>query len=385
MKEISFSILQTLQLLKLSKHFFFQVFQEPSLSAEPQPNIHKTISPTTELQDSRNLNLSNQIHRNYVTPINPLFDSHHFEDKRKPSALSDDGMETFNNNNTKHMYHQETQSQKQDVTQQELLNSDFWIDQRKETSTRTGVPGNCETVNFTITTYQRPQDTETLFSEGGEKEKAHFVQHSSTGPSKITTEVLQHKYSSTSSLNNSTAGLSRKNSFNSSDITSKSHGPVSSTYVKRSTSYISLLTNPLSQHRNDLQSGHANILYTSRTTSVGNLTTEAQLDTRNKRTYETWGLRKTTSEDNVTQDLQEHLQDGTTSPSRVEEQKNTHVGQEEWRSSQQRTVVTEEEQVQLLAQQEQFLQQLSQPQTSTTDAPLQSLQVRNRFTIYRHI
>jgi len=224
------------------------------------------------------------------------------------------------------MYHQETQSQKQDITQQELLNSDFWKDQRKETSTRTGVPGNHETVNFTITTYQRPQDTETLFNDGGEKEKAHFVQHSSTGPSKVTTGVLQHKYSSTSSLNNSTAGLSRKNSFNSSDITSKPHGPVSSTSVKRSTSYISLLTNPLSQHRNDLQSDHANILYTSRTPSVGNLTTEAQLDTRNKRTYETWGLRKTTSEDNVTQDLQENLQDGTKSPSRVEEQKNTHVG-----------------------------------------------------------
>ena len=360
------------------------MFQEPSLSAEPQPSICKTISPTMELQESLNLNLSNQNHRNNVTRMNPLFDSHYFEDKRKPSASSDDGMETFNNN-TKHMYHQGTQSQKQEVTQQELLNSDFWKDQRKETLTRTGVPGNRETVNFTITTYQRPQDTDKLFNKHGEKERAHFVQHSSTRSSKITTGVLQHKYSSTSSLNNSTAGLSRTNSFNNSDITSKPHCPVSTTSVKRSTSYVSLLTNPLSKHGNDLQSGRANILYTSRTTSVGNLTAEAQLDTGNKRTYETWGLRKTTSEYNVTQDLQERLQDGTTSQSRVEEQKNTHGGQEERRSSQQQTVVTEEEQVQLLAQQEQFLQQLSQPQTATNDAPLQSLQVGNQFTMYRHI
>jgi hypothetical protein len=336
-----------------------------------------------ELQEPLNLNLSNQIHRNNVTQINPLFDSHYCEDNRKPSASSDDGMETFNNN-TKHMYHQETQSQKQDTTQQELLNSDFWKDQRKETSTRTGVPAKREPVNFTITTYQRPQDTDKFFNNDGEKERAHFVQHSSTGSSKITTGVLQHKYSSTTSLNSSAAGLSRTNSFSNSDITSKPHGPVSTTSVKRSKSYISLLTNSLSQHGNDLQSGHANILHTSRTTSVGNLTAEAQLDTGNKRTYETWGLRKTTSEDNVTQDLQECLQDGTTSQSRVEEQKSTHVGQEERRSSQQQTAVTEEEQVHLLAQQEQFLQQLS-PQTSTTDAPLQSLQVRNRFTMYRHI
>jgi len=355
-----------------------QVFQEPSLSAEPQPSICKTISPTMELQESLNLNLSNQNHRNNVTRMNPLFDSHYFEDKRKPSASSDDGMETFNNN-TKHVYHQGTQSQKQEITQQELLNSDFWKDQRKETLTRTGVPGNRETINFTITTYQRPQDTDKLFNKDGEKERAHFIQRSSTRSSKITTGVLQHKYSSTSSLNSSTAGLSRTNSFNNSDITSKPHGPVSTTSVKRSTSYVSLLTNPLSKHGNDLQSGRANILYTSRTTSVGNLTAEAQLDTGNKRTYETWGLRKTTSEDNVTQDLQERLQDGTTSQSRVEEQKNTHVGQEERRSSQQQTVVTEEEQVQLLAQQEQFLQQLSQPQTATNDAPLQSLQVLRRI------
>lgn len=362
------------------------MFQEPSLSAEPQPNIRKTISPTMELQDYLNLNFTNQIHRNNATRINPLFNSHHFEDRKKPSALSDDGTETFNNNNnTKHMYYQKTQSQKQDITQQELLNSNFWKDQRKETSTRTGVPGSHDPVNFTITTYQRPQDTATLFSEDGEKERTRFFKNSSTGSSKIRTGVLQHKYSSASSLNNSTAGLSRTNSCNSSDITSKPHGPVSSTSVKRSTSYISLLTNPLSQHGNDLQSGHANIRYTSRTTSVGNLTAQAQLDTRNKRTYETWRLRKTTSEDNVTQDLQKHLQDGTTSPSRVEEQKNTRVGQKEWRSSQQQSVATEEEQVQLLTQQEQFLQQLSQPQTSNTDAPLQSLQVRNLFTIYRHI
>jgi hypothetical protein len=324
-----------------------------------------------ELEESLNLNLSNQIHRNNVTRINPLFDSHYFEDKRKPSALPDDGTETFNNN-TKHVYHQERQSQKQDITQQEFLNSDFWKDQRKEMSTRIGVPGNREPVNFTITTYQRPQDTDKLFNKDGEKERAHFVQHSSTGSRKIT-GVLQHKYSSTSSLNSSTAGLARTNSFSNSDITSKPHGPVSTTSVKRSTSYISLLTNPLSQRGNDLQSGHANILYTSRTTSVGNLTAEAQLDTGNKRTYETWGLSKTTSEDNVTKDLQERLQVGTMSQSGVEEQKNTHGGQEEWRSSQQQTVVTEEEQVQLLSQQEQFLQHLSQHQTS--DAPLQSLQV----------
>jgi len=353
------------------------VFQEQSLSAEPQPNTCQTFSPTMELQDSLNLDLSNQIHRNNVTRINPLFDSHYFEDKRKPAALPDDGMETFNNN-TKHVYHQETQSQKQDTTQQELLNSDFWKDQRKETSTRTGVPGNCKPVNFTINTYQRPQDSDILFNKDGEKERSHFVQRSSTGSSKITRGVLQHKYNSTSCLNRNTAGLSRTNSFNNSAITSKPHSPVSTTSVKRSTSYISLFTNPLSQHENDLQSCHANILYTSRTTSVGNLTAEAQLDTGNRRTYETWGLRKTTSEDNVTQDLQEHLQ------SRLVEQ-NTHVGQEERRSLQQQTVVTEEEQVQLLAQQEQFLQHLSQPQTSTSDAPLQSLQVRNRFTIYRHI
>ena len=360
------------------------MFREPSLSAEPQPNICKTVSPTRGLQESLNLSLSNQIHRNNVTHINPLFDPHHFEDKRKPSALSDDGMETFNSN-TKQVCHQERESQKQNIKQQELLNSDFWKDQRKEMSTRTGVPGNHEPINFTITTYQRPQDTDKLFNKDGEKDRPHFVQHSSTGSSKITRGVLQHRYSSTSSLNSSTAGLSRTNSFSNSAITSKPHGPVSTTSVKRSTSYVSLLTNPLSQHRNDFQSGHANILYTSRTTSVGNLTAEAQLDTGNKRTYETWGLRKTTSEDNVTQDMQECLQDGTTSQSRVEEQKNTHVGQEEWRSSQQQTVVTEEEQEQLLAQQEQFLQQLSQPQTSNTDAPLQSLQVRNQFPMYRHI
>jgi hypothetical protein len=330
-----------------------------------------------ELQESLNLNLSNPIHRNNVTRINP---PHHCADKRKPSTLPDDDMETFNNN-TKQVCHQEAQSQKQDVTQQELLNSHFQKNQRKEMSTRIGVPGYHEPANFTITPYQRPKDTAKPFNKDGEEDRTPFVQHLSTGSSK-TTGVLQHKYSSTSSLN-STAGLSRTNSVSNSDITSKPHGPVS-TPVKRSTSYISLLTNPLPQHGNDFQSGHANILYKSRTKSVGNLTAEAQLGTGDKRTYETWGPRKTTSEDNVTQDLQECLQDGTSSQSRVEEQKNTQVGQEERRSSQQQTVVTEEEQVQLLAQQEQFLQQLS-PQTSATHAPLQSLQVRNRFTMYRHI
>jgi hypothetical protein len=376
------------------------VFQEPSLSAEPQPNICKKISPTMELQESLNLNPSSQIHRNNVTRINPLFDPHHCEDDRKPTVLSDVGMETFNDN-TKYVYHQEIQSQKQDIKQQELLNSDSWRDQRQETSTRTGVPaGNREQVNFTITSYQRPHDTDNLFNKDGEKDRAHFVQRSSRGSSKITTGGLQHKYSSTNSLNSSTAGLSRTNSFNNSTITSKPHGPVSATSVKRSTSSISLLTNPLSQHGDDLQSGSANILYTNRMTSVGNLTAEAQMDTGNKRTYETWGLRKTMSEDNVTQDLQERLQDETKSQSRVEEEKNTHVGQEEQQSSQQQIAITEEERVQLLALQEQLLQQLQeqlqnsglmqqqqflQPQTATADAPLQSLQVRNMFTIYRHI
>jgi hypothetical protein len=330
-----------------------------------------------ELQESLNLNLSNQIHRNNVT-YNPLFDPHHCEESRKSSALSDDGMETFNNN-TMHMYHQKTQSQKQDATQQELLNSDFWKDQRKETSTRTCVTGNHEPVNFTITGYQRTHDNDKLFNRDGEKDREHFVQHSSKGSSKITTGALKHKYGSTSSLNSNTVSLPRTKSFNSSDITTKPHGPVSAT-VRRSTSHVSLLSNPLHRHGNYLQSGHANNLYTSRTTSVGNLTAEAQLDTGDKRTYETWGLRKITSEDNVAQDLHKRLQDRTTSHSRVEEQKNTHVGQEERRSSQQQAVITDEEQVQLLA-----LQQLSQPQTSTADAPLQSLQVRSQFTIYTHI
>lgn len=370
------------------------MFREPSLSPEPHPHIPQTVSNTIGLEESLHLSYNSKIHRNNVMRINPLFDPHDCEDDGKPSAVSNIGMETFKNN-IKHVYHHEAQSQKQGIAEEELLNSDFWRDQSKETSTRTGVPGNQEPVNFTITTYQRPHDTDKLVNTDSENNRARSVHHSFTGSSKITTGVLQHKYSSTSSVNSSNAGLSRTNSFNSSDITSKPHGPVSASSVKRSTSYVSLLTNPLSRHGSDLQSGQANNLYTSRTTSVGNLTAEAQLDMSNKRTYETWGLRKTTSEHNMSQHLQERAEGGTKSQSKVEEQRNTQVGREERQSSQQQIIITEQERAQLLALQEQFLQlqehlqnsglvlqqQLSQPQSSAADAPLQSLQVRNMFTI----
>lgn len=349
-------------------------------------------------EESLDIHLSSPVHRKEVTRTNPLFDPHQCEDdsNSSPAAVCEVGM-----NDTKHLYHLEAMSHKQD-SERELMKSDSCRDRSNSTSTRKGG----ELANFTITTYQRPRDTDRLFSGDSDNNWAHPVQHLSTDSyKKPTTAEFQHKYSSTNSLNSSGAlgsatSVSRTNSFNSNDNgTFKIPGPVSASSVKRSTSYISLVANPPSCPGNGFQSGRTHTPYTNRTKSVGNLAVEAQLDAGDETAYENWGLRKTTSKRSVSQDPSESLQEGTKSQTTAEEQKmarGSQVGREEPRGSQQQIIITEEERARLLALQEQFLhlqeqllqnsglmqqQQLSQPQAPAADTPLQSLQVRNTCTV----
>jgi hypothetical protein len=373
-----------------------QVFQEPSLSPEPHADISQAGSETMEPQESLDIHLNSLIHRNKLTRTNPLFDPHQCEDSTgdrnsKPATVSDIGKEGFKND-IKHMYHPQIGSQKLEKAEQELMKSNSWRDQRKETSTRKGVPGSGELANFTITTYQRPHDTDRLFYEDSDDNRAHTVQHLSTFKKPTTAMFQHHKYSSTSSLNSTAPNISRTNSFNNNDSgIFKPPGPFS-TSVKRSTSYISLATNPSSCPGNGFQPGSTYTPYTNRTESVGNLAAEARLDPGGKREYESWSLRKTTSNCSVSQDPAECLQEGTKSQ---EMARGPQAGQEELRDTQQQIIITEEERARLLALQEQFLQlqeqllqnscllqqqQLSEPQVHPADTPLQSLQVRNRIT-----
>jgi hypothetical protein len=299
-------------------------------------------------------------------------------------------------NDTKHLYHPEAVSHKQD-SERELMKSDSWRDRSKETSTRKGG----ELANFTITTYQRPRDTDRIFNGDSDNNCAQPIQHMSTDSHKKPTTVFQHKYSSTNSLNGSATRVSRTNSFNSNDSGKfKTAVLGSASSVKRSTSYISLIPNPPSCHGNGFQSGQTYSPYASGTNCVGNLAVEAQLDAGDEMANENWGFRKTMSKHSVSQDPSESLQERTKSQKTVEEQKMprvSQVGQEEPRGSQQQIIITEEERARLLAIQEQFLQlqeqllqnsglmqqqqQLSQPQAPAVDTPLQSLQVGNTLEL----
>ncbi|XP_069671321.1 serine-rich adhesin for platelets-like isoform X2 [Periplaneta americana] len=318
-----------------------QVFQEPSLSPEPQPQ-----------NDPMVMHLSRAVHRNEVTRTNPLFDPRQCEeDPKQSTGVCEVGMEEFSN---------ETKS----------LES-------RDTSNRKGG----DLANFTITAYQRPRETDEIFNEDSDDDRTRSALNSVKKP--ITTQT--HRYGSSNSLNNNAvhntaANLSRTNSFNNNNnITFKPPAPVA-TSVKRSTSYISLIANTTSQPGKSLQSGP---VYTSRTKSVGNLAVEEQGDRNVERTHENWGLRKTSSEFNVSQD---------TPAERQEEFETPQTKAEEPRGSQQGIVITAEERARLLALQEQFLQlqeqllqnssllqqQQQQPhasQTPNADTPLQSLQV----------
>lgn len=381
---------------------FVQVFRESPSSPEPQPDTPLAGSTTLKFQEALDLHLNSVVHRNEVTRTNPLFDPFQCEDdtggNKKPDAVCEVGMEKFKND-SKHVSHPETKSQKDDLTEQELMKSKSLRDQSKVISTMKGVPRSGEHVNFTITTYQRPSSTDKLLNEDSDSNKAHSGNLSTDSLKKPTKTVFhQHKYSSTSSLNSSASSLSRTNSFNSNDNgTFKPPDPISASPVKRSTSHISLFTNPLSHPGNGFQSGSTNTSYTGRTKFVGNLAAQTQMDKGNEGVYESWSLRKTTSECNVSQVPPEHHQEGIKSQTTVEEQKIAQVGQDKEQGSQKQIIITEEERAQLLALQEQFLQlheqllqnsglmqqqQLSQPQVPTADTPLQSLQVRDRVTIY---
>lgn len=380
---------------------FAQVFRESPSSPEPQPDTPLAGSTTLNLQEALDLHLNTVVHRNEVTRTNPLFDPLQCEDdNRKPEAVCEVGMEKFKND-SKHVSHLETKSEKRDLTEQELMKRKSLRDQSKVTSTMKGVPRSGEHVNFTITTYQRPFSTDKLLNEDSDSNSNRTNSDNlSTDSLKkpIKTAFHDHKYSSTSSLNSSSASLSRTNSFNGNDNgTFKPPDPVSASPVKRSTSYISLVTNPLSHPGNGFQSGSTNTSYTGRTKFAGNLAAQTHMDKGNDGVYESWSLRKTTSECNVSQVPPEHHQEGTKSQTTVEEQKIVQVGQDKEQGSQKQIIITEEERAQFLALQEQFLQlqeqllqnsglmqqqQLSQPQVPTADTPLQSLQVRDGVIMY---
>jgi hypothetical protein len=372
-----------------------QVFREPSSSPEPQPDTPVAGSTTMKLQEAFDLHLNSVVNRNDVTRTNPLFDPLQCEDdtgdNRKSDAVCEVGMENFKND-SKHVYHPEAKSQKQDLTEQKLMKPKSSRDQSKVTSTIKGFPQSGEHVNFTITTYQRPSGTDKLLNEDSDRNRAYSDNLSTDSLKKPTTTLFHHhNYSSTNSLNGSAVSLSRTNSFNSNDNgIFKSPDPVSASPVKRSTSYISLVTNPLSHPGNGFQLGSTNTSYTGRTKFVGNLAAQTLMDKGDERVYESWNLRKTTRECNASQDSPEHHQEGTKSQTTVEEQKIAQVGQDKEQDSQKQIIITEEERARLLALQEQFLQlqeqllqnsgllqqkQLSQPQVPTADTPLQSLQV----------
>lgn len=369
------------------------MFQEPSTSPEPEPDILQGSSAFMKHEQSLGVHLNGLSHRNKVTRTNPLFDPQLCDnDTGDDKSSSEFGMEKLKNDK-KHLYHPDTMSQKQDSSARDLIKSDSWRDQSKEMSTRKGG----ELANFTITTYQRPQDTDGLLSGDSSNNWAQSVQEMSTDPSKkSTTAVARQKYSSTSSLNSSgplgsVASVSRTNSFSNNDSgTFKLPGPVKASSVKRSTSYISLVANP----GNGFQSGRTYTPYTSRTKSVGNLAAEAHMDAEDERGDENWDLRNATSKHSVSQDPADSIQEGNKPQTTAEEQKarESQVGQEEPRGSQQQIIMTEEERAQLLELQKQFLQlqeqllqnaglmqqqRLSQPQAAAADTPLQSLQVRN--------
>jgi hypothetical protein len=347
------------------------------------------------LQDALDLHLNSVAHRNEVTWTNPLFDSIHCEDNtgdnRKPDAVREIGMEK-SKNDLKHVYHLETNSQKQDLTEEEFMKPKSLRDQSKVTSTMKRVPRSGEHVNFTITTYQRPFSTDKLFSEDSDSNREHSDNLSTDSLKKPMAVFQHHKYSSTSSINSSAASLSRTSSFNSNNNgIFRPPDPVLTSPVKRSTSYISLATNPLSHPGNGFQPGSTNTSYAGRTTSVGNLAAQTQMDKGDEGVYESWSVRKRTSECEC-QDPPEHHQEETSSQTTVEEQQIAQVGQDKVQDSQQQIIITEEERARLLALQEQFLQlqekllqnsglmqqqQLLQPQVPTADTPLQSLQVRN--------
>ncbi|XP_033609851.1 uncharacterized protein LOC111870662 isoform X4 [Cryptotermes secundus] len=372
-----------------------QVFRESPSSPEPQPDTHLAGSTTLKLQEALDLHLNSVVHRNEVTKTNPLFDPLQCEDdigdNRMPDAVCEVGMEKLKNY-SKNVSHMETKSQKQNLTEEELMKPKSLRDKSQVTSTMKGVPRSGENVNFTITTYQRPFSTDKLLNEDSDSNRTHSDNLSTDSLKEQTKTVSHHhKYSSTSSLNSSAASLSRTNSFNGNDNgTFTPPDPVSTSPVKRSTSYISLVTNPLSHPGNGFQSGSTNTLHTGKTKFVGNMAAQTQMDKGNERVYESWSLRKTTSECNVSQVPPEHHQEGTKSQTTVEEQKIAQVGQDKEQGSQKQIIITEEERAQLLALQEQFLQlqeqllqnsglmqqqQLSQPQVPTADTPLQSLQV----------
>jgi hypothetical protein len=349
-----------------------------------------------KLQEAPDLHLNSVVQRNEITRTNPLFDPVHHEDNignnRKPDAVCEAGMENLKND-SKHVYSLETDYQKQDLTDEELMKSKPSRDQSKVTSTMKRVPRSGEHVNFTITTYQRPLSTDKLFNKDSNSNRKHSDDFSTDSLKEPTTVLQNHKYNDTSSTNSSAISLSRTNSFNSnSNGTFKPPDPVLTSPVKRSTSYISLATNPLSHPGNSFQSGSTNTSYTGRTKSVGNLAAQTQKDKGDARVYESWSLRKITGE--CDQDLPEHHQEGTKEQTTVE-QKIALAGQDEPQDSQQ-IIITEEERARLLALQEQFLQlqekllqssglmqqqQLLHPHVPTADPPLQSLQVRGGVTI----
>lgn len=378
-----------------------QVFQEPS-SPEPEPDFRQGRSAITKHKDSLDTRFSSPLHRNEVTRTNPLFDPNQYDDDDpgdsniNPSAVCEDGTKKLKHD-TKHLYHTEATLHKQDSSELLLMKPDSSRDQSKETSTRKGG----ELSNFTITTYQRPHDPDGLFDRDGDNNAAQPVQHLSTDTRKKPTTVFQHKYRSTDSLNSSGAvgsgtSVSRTNSFNSNDSSMfKIPGPVSTSSVKRSTSYISLVAKPPSFPGNGFQSGRTYAPYSNRTKSVGNLAVEAQLDADDETAYENWGLGKM-RKCSVSHDPSESVQKGIESQTTAEKQKmarGTEVGHEEQRGSQQQIIITEEERARLLALQEQFLQlqeqllqnsghmqQISQTHAPAADTPLQSLQVRNSST-----
>ncbi|XP_021920756.1 uncharacterized protein LOC110830321 isoform X3 [Zootermopsis nevadensis] len=369
-----------------------QVFQEPS-SPEPEPDFRQGRSAITKHKDSLDTRFSSPLHRNEVTRTNPLFDPNQYDDDDpgdsniNPSAVCEDGTKKLKHD-TKHLYHTEATLHKQDSSELLLMKPDSSRDQ----STRKGG----ELSNFTITTYQRPHDPDGLFGRDGDNNAAEPVQHLSTDTRKKPTTVFQHKYSSTDSLNSSggvgsATSVSRTNSFNSNDSSMfKIPGPVSTSSVKRSTSYISLVAKPPSFPGNGFQSGRTYAPYSNRTKSVGNLAVEAQLDADDETAYENWGLGKM-RKCSVSHDPSESVQKGIESQTTAEKQKmarGTEVGHEEQRGSQQQIIITEEERARLLALQEQFLQlqeqllqnsghmqQISQTHAPAADTPLQSLQV----------
>ncbi|PSN52777.1 hypothetical protein C0J52_07486 [Blattella germanica] len=249
--------------------------------------------------ENMDVHLNQAVYRNEVTRVNPLFISQEYDDnppskkmelsrtrqisngeiqhnKQQNESNNRHSRRLYDEDNSREIVAQLKEQQHSVVASRDVKQFNNEIHLRKEQNNETnrnnvevrvreepkqynGLSARSnELSNFTLTTYQRPRlMSDEIFNEGSDEEKQNSLQ-------KSTKLYLHQKFGSTSAINNTSANLSRTNSFNEEEV----KPPAS---VKRSTSYISLIANPV------VRTGRSNIV-PNRTKSVGNLATEDQAE-----------------------------------------------------------------------------------------------------------